>query len=68
MKKLKLKKFPDGIYKGTLYKNSLSGIGTFIYTDGSIYEGSWKNDQKHGHGRFIDTNGSALEAVWNNGD
>jgi hypothetical protein len=41
------------LYLGALSKGKKTGVGLYIYDDGSYYFGSWSNDVMHGDGTLV---------------
>lgn len=60
----------ENIYEGNFKKGLPNGVGTMVYTDGSIYIGSWKNGVKQGKGKYsymLDAKDSIQEGIWKKG-
>jgi hypothetical protein len=47
------------VYEGEFTYNKISGIGTYLWSDGSVYKGSVVNGLRHGEGRFVANGESA---------
>ena len=41
-----------------------TGLGMFVWLDGSLYEGQWRNGRSHGVGRLIHVNGDVYQGEW----
>ena len=57
-----------GIYYGETLFDTLYGIGTLLYYDGSIYYGEFENGKRHGLGKFKDIYGNIYICNWINDD
>jgi len=56
--------YPNAIYKGEVYLNTLHGKGTMVYTSGGVYIGMWSNNQKCGPGIMQFANGDTYSGYW----
>lgn len=57
----------NSIYRGSLYNELPSGIGTLTSTNGVYYSGSFKNGKKHGYGVEVDDSGYSYCGDWVDG-
>eukprot|EP00927_Polykrikos_kofoidii_P060625 TRINITY_DN55566_c0_g1_i1.p1 TRINITY_DN55566_c0_g1~~TRINITY_DN55566_c0_g1_i1.p1 ORF type:complete len:537 (-),score=71.02 TRINITY_DN55566_c0_g1_i1:34-1644(-) len=53
-----------GQYKGAWKADSMNGMGTYMWSDGSCYEGNFVNGNMNGHGRLRWPEGSVYDGDW----
>jgi len=54
-------------YQGDYINGTKSGVGKFVYPDGSVYFGEWANNKRHGMGTYTYPNGDRYCGQWVNG-
>ena len=61
-------RFPGGDwYEGEFVNNTLTGIGTYHYANGTVYTGYMRNASRHGKGKITWTDGGMYEGDFVNG-
>ena len=61
-------RFPSGDwYEGEFVNNTLTGIGTYHYANGTVYTGYMRNASRHGKGKITWTDGGMYEGDFVNG-
>lgn len=59
--------FPNGIYRGEVENEMMSGEGIFEFNDGSVYRGSFFNNSMNGFGEFEMCDGRIYKGEFKNG-
>jgi len=55
------------VYEGSFERDTLSGHGKLVHSNGDYYDGTWKNGLKHGFGIYdLDSVGLRYDGFWMN--
>lgn len=58
-------RFPNNeVYEGMFVDETFHGVGTYVFSDGSVYEGQWHRGNRFGHGQLRSKEGWTYEGFF----